>query len=61
LTELVRDYKTFKENAEESEADQMPLLNFIASSHLAKLPRPTEIDVPWGRKEDCELLMDVYE
>jgi hypothetical protein len=61
LTELVRDYKIFRDNADEQETKSVPLLNFISSSSLAKLPKPTNVDIPWSRKDDCELLLDIYE
>ena len=65
LTRLLREYRQFEakpENKGKFDNDVPPLLNFIPSSHLAKIKWPTAGDGEvWSRKHDCELLVNIYE
>ena len=78
LMKLIRDYKNFEtknkrkvksfaKTLKEAKKKALPeLINFIPSSHLAKIPKP-RIDGEnpygnvWSRVHDCELLLRVYE
>ena len=78
LMKLIRDFKNFEQKQnrkvksfaktlKEAKKKSLPnLINFIPSSHLARIPKP-RIDGEnaygnvWSRVHDCELLLRVYE
>ena len=67
LTKLVREYKQFeakksKKGSDSDEDIEFPsLLNFIPSTHLAKIPSIVGEGEVWSRGHDCELLLNLYE